>query len=317
MRIASLVPSSTEMVFELGLGDNVVAVTHECDWPPEAASLPHLTRTVVPEGLSAAEIDRAVRETVAAGRPLYELDRDRLEEQGPDLIVTQAVCDVCAVSYDDVVAVAATLPGRPRVLSLDPMSLGEVLDDIERLAEAAGVPDRGRRLRAESDARTDAVRAAVAGTSRPRVSALEWLDPPFIGGHWVPEMIELAGGLDVLGRAGERSRTASWEEISAARPEIAIAMPCGYDAERSAEEADAYAPQLASLGADRVVAVDASAYFSRPGPRLVTGIELLAHILHPEVAAEPWANGAAGALLVEVQVRAEGLEPPRAKPTSS
>ena len=277
-----MVPSSTEMLFELGLGDDVVAVTHECDWPPEAASLPHLTRTVVPEGLSAAEIDRTVRETVAAGRPLYELDRDRLEEQGPDLIVTQAVCDVCAVSYDDVVAVAATLPGRPRVVSLDPMSLGEVLDDIERLAEAAGVPDRGRRLRAQSDARIDAVRAAVAGASRPGVAALEWLDPPFIGGHWVPEMIELAGGRDVLGHAGERSRTATWEEISAARPEIAIAMPCGYDAERSAEETGAYAPQLASLGADRVVAVDASAYFSRPGPRLVDGVELLSGLLHDE-----------------------------------
>src|SRR5687767_2681931 len=235
MRIASLVPSSTEMLFELGLGDDVVAVTHECDWPPAAASLPHLTSTVVPDGLSAAEIDRTVRETVAAGRPLYELDRDRLEEQAPDLIVTQAVCDVCAVSYDDVVAVAATLPGHPRVLSLDPMSLNEVLADIERLAEAAGVQDRGRHLRAESGARIDAVRAAVAGAPRPRVAALEWLDPPFIAGHWVPEMIDLAGGLDVLGHAGERSRTASWEEIAAAQPDLALAMPCGYDAKRSAE----------------------------------------------------------------------------------
>jgi iron complex transport system substrate-binding protein len=202
-------------------------------------------------------------------------------------------------------------------VSLDPMSLGEVLADIERLADAAGVQNRGRRLRAESDARIDAVRAAVAGASRPRVAALEWLDPPFIGGHWVPEMIDLAGGLDVLGRAGERSRTASWEEISAARPEITVAMPCGYDAERSAEEARTYALQLASLGAERVVAVDASAYFSRPGPRLVAGIELLAHLLHPEVAGEPWANGPTDALLVDLQVRAEGLEPPRAKPTSS
>jgi iron complex transport system substrate-binding protein len=209
MRIASLVPSSTEMLFELGLEEDVVAVTHECDWPPEAASLPHLTRTVVPEGLSAPEIDRTVRETVAAGRPLYDLDRERLAEQAPDLIVTQAVCDVCAVSYDDVVAVAATLPSRPRVLSLDPMSLGEVLADIERLGDAARAPDRGRRLRTEADRRIEAVSNAVAGARRPRVAALEWLDPPFIGGHWVPEMIELAGGHDVLGRAGERSRTAS------------------------------------------------------------------------------------------------------------
>ncbi|MGH2979986.1 MAG: cobalamin-binding protein [Solirubrobacterales bacterium] len=317
MRIASLVPSSTEMLFELGLGDDVVAVTHECDWPPEAAALPHLTCTVVPEGLSAAEIDRTVRETVAAGRPLYELDRDRLEQQAPDLIVTQAVCEVCAVSYDDVVAVAATLPGHPKVVSLDPMSLGEVLADIERLGDAAGVPDRGQGLRVEADRRIDAVRNAVAGAPRPQVAALEWLDPPFIGGHWVPEMIDLAGGNDVLGRAGERSRTVSWEEISAARPDVAIAMPCGYDAPRSAEEARTYGERLGSLGAGRVVAVDASAYFSRPGPRLVTGIELLAHILHPDQAEAPPANGAAGPLFVDMQVRAEGLEPPRAKPTSS
>jgi iron complex transport system substrate-binding protein len=284
MRIASLVPSSTEMLFELGLGTDVVAVTHECDWPPQAASLPHLTRTVVPEGLSAPEIDRAVRETVASGRPLYELDRDRLEEQAPDLIVTQAVCDVCAVSYDDVVAFAATLPGRPRVLSLDPMTLGEVLADIERLAAAAGVPDGGRRVRADADARIDAVRTAVAAHPRPRVAALEWLDPVFIGGHWVPEMIELAGGRDVLGRAGERSRTASWDEVRAERTDVVLAMPCGYATERSAEEARRYAGELASLDAGRVVAVDASAYFSRPGPRLVTGIELLGHILHPATA---------------------------------
>jgi iron complex transport system substrate-binding protein len=317
MRIASLVPSSTEMLFELGLGEDVVAVTHECDWPPAAASLPHLTSTVVPDGLSAAEIDRTVRETVAAARPLYELDRDRLEEQAPDLIVTQAVCEVCAVSYEDVVAVAATLPGHPRVLSLDPMSLGEVLTDMERLGDAAGVPDRGRQLGAEADRRIAAVRGAVAGLPRPRVAALEWLDPPFIGGHWVPEMIELAGGQDVLGHAGERSRTVSWDEIAAARPEVALAMPCGYDAPRSAEEARIYSEPLESLGADRVVAVDASAYFSRPGPRLVTGIELLAHILHPREACAPSVNGAAGPLLVDLQVRAEGLEPPRAKPTSS
>ena len=301
MRIASLVPSSTEMLFELGLGGNVVAVTHECDWPPAAATLPHLTRTVVPDGLSAAEIDRTVRETVASGRPLYELDRERLAAQAPDLIVTQAVCDVCAVSYDDVVAVATTLPGRPRVLSLDPMSLGEVLADIERLADAAGVPAAGHRLRSEADRRIEAVESSVAGLPRPRVAALEWLDPPFIGGHWVPEMIALAGGDDVLGRAGERSRTASWEEIAAARPEVVVAMPCGYDEPRSAEEARAYSDRLDALGAERIVAVDASAYFSRPGPRLVTGIELLVRILHPD----------------DREVRAEGLEPPRAKPTSS
>ena len=299
------------MLFELGLGDSVVAVTHECDWPPQAAALPHLTRTVVPAGLDAAEIDRTVRETVASGRPLYELDAERLAGQRPDLIVTQAVCDVCAVSYDDVVAVAATLPGSPRVLSLDPMTLGEVLADMERLGAAAGAPDRGHALRAQAERRIEAVRSAVAETPHPRVAALEWLDPPFVAGHWVPQMIEIAGGHDVLGRGGERSRTASWEEIAAEAPDIVIAMPCGYDAPRSAEEARAYAAELSALGARRVVAVDASAYFSRPGPRLVTGIELLAHIMHPGALTAPAAEDGL------IEVRAEGIEPPRAKPTSS
>src|SRR5687767_10812955 len=216
MRIASLVPSSTEMLFELGLGDDVVAVTHECDWPPAAASLPHLTSTVVPDGLSAAEIDRTVRETVAAGRPLYELDRDRLEEQAPDLIVTQAVCDVCAVSYDDVVAVAASLPGKPRVLSLDPMKLDDVIADFGRLGDAASADREARLLREQARRRLEDVTAAVEGASRPRVLALEWLDPPFVAGHWVPEMIAIAGGRDVLGEAGERSRTASWPELEGA-----------------------------------------------------------------------------------------------------
>ena len=293
MRIASLVPSSTEMLFALGLGDRVVAVTHECDWPPEAAALPHLTRTVVPAGLAAIEIDRSVRETVGAGRPLYELDRERLEELAPDLIVTQAVCDVCAVSYDDVVAVAATLPSRPRVLSLDPMTLDEVLADIGRLGEAAEAQPEARLLREQARRRIEAVTRAVEGEQRPRVAAIEWLDPPFIGGHWVPEMIRLAGGDDVLGRPGERSRTAEWSEIADAAPEVAVVMPCGYDAQRSAEEAREFADPIAALGARRVVAVDASAYFSRPGPRLVTGIELLGHILHPGRVPEPPADSVA------------------------
>src|SRR5437870_708751 len=207
MRIASLVPSSTEMLFELGLSEQVVAVTHECDWPPRASALPHLTRSVIPPGLAPAEIDRAVRETIGAGRPLYELDRERLAQLEPDLVVTQAVCEVCAVSYDDVVAVAATLPSRPRVISLDPLTLEDVLADIARLGEATGAAEGARTLRADAERRLSAVGAAVSNLSRPRVLALEWLDPPFVAGHWVPEMIGLAGGADVLGRAGERSRT--------------------------------------------------------------------------------------------------------------
>jgi iron complex transport system substrate-binding protein len=282
MRIASLVPSATELLFALGLGDQVVAVTHECDWPPEAVAIPQLTRSVIPAGLAAAEIDRAVRDTVGRGEALYELDRERLEELAPDLIVTQAVCEVCAVSFNDVVAVAANLSSRPRVVSLDPLTLGDVLADMTRLGEAAGAEREAARLRRDAERRIAEVERRVAGAPRPRVLALEWLDPPFVAGHWVPEMIALAGGENLLGRRGERSRTAEWAELSAARPEFVLAMPCGYDAERSAEEARRYGEELQSLCAKRMVAVDASAYFSRPGPRLVDGIELAAHALHPD-----------------------------------
>jgi len=286
MRIASLVPSSTEMLFALGLGDSVVAVTHECDYPREAAQRTHLTRTVIPKGLSAAEIDRAVHERTAAGRALYELDEPRLAELGVDLIVTQAVCEVCAVSFDDVVAAAGRLPTRPRILSLDPATLGDVLADIPRLADAADASAAGHELAEDARRRIAAVEAAVAGASRPRVAAIEWLDPLFLGGHWIPTMIEIAGGVDVLGTAGGKSRTAEWDELVAAAPEIVVSMPCGYGTERAAQETLAAADRLMQLGA-RTVAVDASSYFSRPGPRLVDGIELLAHVLHPELVAAP------------------------------
>jgi iron complex transport system substrate-binding protein len=281
MRIASLVPSSTEMLFALGLGDQVVAVTHECDYPQEAAALPHLTRSVIPEGLSAPEIDRAVRERTAAGRALYELDEPRLAQLEVDLIVTQAVCEVCAVSFDDVVAAAGRLPTRPQVISLDPATLDEVIADVPRLAEAAGADAVGQALLAAATGRLDAVERAVAGLPRPRVAAIEWLDPLFAGGHWVPRMIDLAGGEDVIGVADEKSRTLEWAELEASRPELIVAMPCGYGVEGALAEARSESERLAALGA-RVVAVDASSYFSRPGPRLVDGVELLAHLMHPD-----------------------------------
>jgi iron complex transport system substrate-binding protein len=282
MRIASLVPSATETLFALGLGDDVVAVTHECDYPPEAQELPHLTRTAIPPDLGPAEIDREVRERTARGEAIYELDHAALQDNEPDLIVTQALCEVCAVSSDDVRAVAEELHPPPSVISLDPTTLGEVLAGARDLAAAAGVPEEGGRLVERAAARIDRVREAVETAPRPRTVALEWLDPPFVGGHWVPQMIELAGGEDALGFAGERSRTATWEELEAARPDVVVVMPCGYGAARSAEEARGYAERLAALGARRVVAVDAAAYFSRPGPRLVDGLELLAHVLHPD-----------------------------------
>ncbi len=288
------------MLFALGLGDRVAAVTHECDYPPGAEQLPHLTRSVIPSrmpnpahpaepgasGLDAAEIDRAVRERTERGEALYELDEDLLGELDVDLIVTQAVCEVCAVSFDDVRAAAQRLATQPSVISLDPSTLGEVLADVPRLAEAAGVPEAGERLADELGARLETVEQAVDGAPRPRVAALEWLDPVYVGGHWVPQMIELAGGEDALGMPGERSRTAEWSEVESAAPEVVISMPCGLYAEEAAAEAVRWRRHLGLLGA-RVVAVDAAAYFSRPGPRLVDGVELLGHLLHPELVPSP------------------------------
>ena len=274
------------MLFALGIGDDVVAVTHECDYPPAAEDLPQLTRSIIGEGLEPAEIDAAVREHTGRGEALYELDSETLRDLDVELIVTQAVCAVCAVSFDDVRAIAEELPTQPQVLSLDPSTLGEVLADVPRLAEAAGVPEAGERLVAEMSERIEAVEDAVETAPRPRVAALEWLDPVWIGGHWVPQMIELAGGEDMLGLAGEKSRTASWEEIAAVAPELVISLPCGYYAEQAAAETVRCRESLAPLNA-RVVAVDAAAYFSRPGPRLVEGIELLGHLLHPQLVPAP------------------------------
>ena len=270
------------MLFALGVGDQVVAVTHECDYPPEAARKRHLTRSLVPEGLPAGEIDATVRKLTGEGRHLYELDEPALAELEVDLIVTQAVCEVCAVSYDDVVAVAARLPSRPRVISLDPSNLDEMLADIPRLGEAVGVADRGTALKKELERRLADVRRAVADAPRPTVLALEWLDPPFIGGHWVPEMIEIAGGRDVLGASGVKSRTAEWAEIRAAKPDVVVAMPCGWDARQARSEVESQWAEVSAIGAEWVWTVDAAASFSRPGPRLVEGTELLAHLLHPD-----------------------------------
>src|SRR3954452_19412547 len=246
VRIASLVPSATEMLFALGLGDSVVAVTHECDYPDAAAELPHLTRSVVPEGLPAAEIDREGRERTERGDAIYELDADELKELEPDLIVTQAVCEVCAVSFEDVTKVAAEMDPQPEVLSLDPTTLGEVIADLRRLGVATHAEEEAEELIAALGDRLDAVAGAVADAdSQPSVLALEWLDPAYIGGHWVPQMIEHAGGVDMLGFAGEKSRVASWEEIEASAPRVVVAMPCGYGADRAAAEAYQHAERIA------------------------------------------------------------------------
>jgi iron complex transport system substrate-binding protein len=282
MRIVSLVPSATEMLFALGVGDEVTAVTHECDYPAAVLDLPKVTRDVIGPGLAPAEIDRAVRELTEQGRSIYELDEAALRRLQPDLIVTQALCAVCAVSYEDVQAVADRLDPKPEVLSLDPHTLGEMLGDVRTLAQATDSKDAGVDLVQDAASRIDRVRLAVRAADPVKVVALEWLDPVFVAGHWTPQLIEYAGGHDLLGMPGEHSEQRTWDEVRAAEPEVVIVMPCGYDADRALEEAYEYLDELDSLGARRVVAVDAAAHFSRPGPRLVEGLELLGHILHPD-----------------------------------
>jgi iron complex transport system substrate-binding protein len=302
MRIVSLVPHATELLFALGLGEEVVAVTHECDYPPEALTIERVTRDALPGGLSAGEIDAAVRERTLEGEAIYELDGAALTRLEPDLIVTQALCPVCAVSYDEVATLAEKIPSKPTVIALDPKTLGETLGDIRTLAEATGRRERGVELIGEIAGRLDRVKLAVRGAQRPRVAALEWLDPIFLAGHWTPQLIELAGGEDVLGMTAEPSVTSTWEVLGEARPELVVVMPCGYDAPRARLEALEHSAQLEALGAERLVAVNASAYFSRPGPRLIDGVELLAAILHPTLFEAPPADRAIA--LEELSLRA-------------
>ena len=286
MRIVSLVPHATELLFALGLGDDVVGVTHECDYPADALTLPHLTRDELPPGLDSAQIDAAVRERTQRGDAIYGLDEQLLRELEPDLIVTQELCPVCAVSYDEVQAVAKKLPVCPEVIALDPRTFGETMADVRTVAQATGALGAALDLIARQRARVDAIQEAVMDEPLVTVAALEWLDPVFVAGHWTPQLIEMAGGTDVLGMAGEPSLEATWEMVAAAEPEVVVVMPCGYDAARSLEEAEAHEERLRALGARRVVAIDASATFSRPGPRLVDGLETLAHILHPRAVPE-------------------------------
>lgn len=290
MRICSLLPSATEIIFALGLGDQLVAVTHECDAPPAARALPRITCSAIdPASLTSAQIDALVTEHLHDHRGIYHIDRDLLERLNPDLIITQELCDVCAVSYTEVQEAARALYGERRILSLEPTTLAAVLDTIQVVGEATGTETRASQVVASLRERVDRVRQQTAGVSRrPRVACLEWLDPPFAGGHWVPEMVQAAGGADPLGRAGEPSRRLAWDEVLTAAPEVIVLMPCGFDAERAALEYRA-APlpagwaETRAVAAGQVWAVDANSYFSRPGPRLVDGLETLAAILHPEL----------------------------------
>jgi iron complex transport system substrate-binding protein len=286
VRIASLLPSATEIVCALGLGEHLVGVSHECDYPADVvAGLPRLTRSAIPEGLSAAEIDREVTARLQRGESLYTVDEVQLAALRPDLLITQELCDVCAVAFDDVCRIAARLPGNPTVLSLTPPDLSGIFDDIGRIAAATNVVARGQALIDDLHERMARIQAQVAGRPRPRVFALEWLDPPFAAGHWVPEMVAWAGGEEVLGRAGQPSFRTTWSAISAAQPEVMLLLPCGYSQEATQREWDALPkpPELAQIPAvqqGRVYALDANSYCSRPAPRVIDGIERLAALLH-------------------------------------
>jgi iron complex transport system substrate-binding protein len=290
MRICSLLPSATEIVYALGLGDQLVAVTHECDEPPAARQKPRVTRsTIDPTTLTSAQIDALVTQHLHDHRGIYHIDRALLEHLDPDLILTQELCDVCAVSYAEVQRAVRALYGERRILSLEPVSLAGILDTILAVGRATDTEARAEELVNGLRARIERVRARTAAVSRrPRVVCLEWLDPPFAGGHWVPEMVTAAGGLDVLGRAGEPSRRLPWDEVMAAAPEVAVLMPCGFGVERAVQEyAQAAIPagwwRTPAVRTGQVWAVDANAFFSRPGPRVVDGLELLAAILHPDL----------------------------------
>lgn len=288
VRICSLLPSATEIVCALGLREKLVAVTHECDYPAEIARLPRITSSAIDHaGQDSHGIHRHISEAVHSGSSIYHLDRKLLEQLNPDLILTQELCDVCAVSYQTVSQAARMLDAPCRVLSLEPTTLEEIFSSIETVGRVTRTEAKASALAGDLQRRVRQVEATDAAAERVRVLALEWLDPPFVGGHWVPQMIEAAGGLDVMGRAAEPSREVRWEEIKASAPEVIVLMPCGFDLQRTLEEFSRTPlpstwGELAAVQAGRVYAVDGSAYFNRPGPRIVDGVEILAEIIQPK-----------------------------------
>ncbi len=302
MRIATLLPSATEIVCALGLADKIVAVTHECDYPPEIRNRPIVVRPLVDsESHSSGEIDAQVEAALGRGEPLYRIDAETLAASRPDLLITQDLCDVCAVPSMDVDAVLGALPGSPRVLRLHPHSLDDILSDILEVGAASGREVEARRVVAGLRARIARVEAAVRGRPRPRVFCMEWLDPPFCGGHWMPEIVELAGGEEVIGRPGRPSVRVAWSEIARAGPEVVVLTVCGFGVARTRQEVAAIASHptwraLPAVRARRVYVSDASSYFSRSGPRIVDGLEILAAILHPEAAIWPTPPGSWAAI---------------------
>ena len=287
-RIVSLLPAATEIVAALGLMEEIVGVSHECDFPQEANERPRVTHCPIHQsGLTSGEVDEWVRRTLHEKGTIYTIDEPLLRELRPDVILTQKLCDVCAVGFDTVARLAATLPGPPRVVNLEPSSLAEIFENIRSVAEVCGVPDRAEGVLAGLSARVETVRRRVAQIKqRPLCFLVEWIDPLFCAGHWGPELVEIAGGSDPLGRKHERSAQISWEQVVDAQPEVMVLALCGYDVARARCDFELLRtyPGFESLPAARnarVHAVDANALFARPGPRIVDSLELLAGILHP------------------------------------
>jgi iron complex transport system substrate-binding protein len=301
MRICSFLPGATEIVYLLGLGDQLVGVTHECDYPPEAQYKPVVVHSAVDaKSLSSREIDAKVAELLQAGKGLYIIDERAFLQAAPDVVLTQGLCDVCALDYNDVVKAAERLPSLPTIVSLNPHSLPEILDDVLRIGNATGRESIATALVHSLRERIEHV-GIREPNYRPRVVCLEWFEPLYVAGHWVPEMVALAGGFDVLGRTGEPSHKVPWSRVVDARPDVILLMPCGFDVRRTVKEATPLRSlvgwnDLPAVRAGNVYALNGSAYFSRPGPRLVNGLEILARIIHPEQLTEKLSSSDAARL---------------------
>lgn len=289
MRICSLLPGATEVVAALGRTRYLVGISHECDYPSEIRTKPVLIRSTVAAGLSSPEIDRHVRTMLQAGQSLYELDETMLTRVRPDLVIAQDLCHVCAITPAQLRHALRVLPSPPRLLSLSPSTLDDVLADIERIGEAIGRTQEASVLVEQLRSRLEAVLLQVAhAETRPRVACLEWLDPLFAAGHWVPEMVACAGGVDVLGTPGSPSVQITWEQVQAAKPDVLIIMPCGFSIARTKQEMSRLTKRtgwkkLPAVKHGHVFLVDAAAYFNRPGPRLIDGVEILAPCFHPSL----------------------------------
>ena len=298
MRVCSLLPSATEIVFALGEGSSLVGVTHECDYPPAASQIPKVTRSNVPDGMSSREIDSAVSQALDGTGTLYELNIPLLEQLRPDLILTQRLCDVCAVSYDRVQEAAKNLKSHPAVLNLEPHSLGDILNNILLVGKTIGCGAAGNALRDTLLRRIEAIRQKTAVLrERPRVFAMEWVDPPYCGGHWMKELVEIAGGRDDLAVPHRPSRRIEWNRVLDFAPEIIVLTCCGFNLERCEREGEILtefegARELPAARSGRIYATDGSAYFSRPGPRMIESLDILAHLIHPDIFPAPRLTGA-------------------------